>query len=250
MQTLALPEAPAADALAGRSVLVVGASGGHGTAAAQACAQAGARVVLAGRRVPALERLYDELLTAGHEAAIYPINLEGAQPDDFEQLGQILHAEYDGLDGVVLAAGRMQGLAALEHADGSEWLRTWHVHVNVAFLLWRACLPALRRRNGTMLLYLDDPARCEHALWGAYGVAQGALRAFLAIAGEESARLGPRILGLLAPPSRTPLSLRAFPARPADSFCDPERVAPAVVSLLASSLPTGALVDGRPLAGA
>ncbi|MCB1627817.1 MAG: SDR family NAD(P)-dependent oxidoreductase [Xanthomonadales bacterium] len=229
-------------------MLIVGASGGHGTAAAWACAAAGARVVLAGRRVPALERLYDELDAAGHEAALYPINLEGAQPDDFDQLGQTLQQEFGGLDGLVLAAGRLQGLAALEHLDGSEWLRTWHVHVNVAFLLWRACLPALRQAHGTLIVYLDDPERCEHALWGAYGVAQAALRAFVAIAGEESSRLGPRVLGLLAPPCRTNLNLRAFPASPPDRFCPPERIAPAVVDLLAQPGMTGSVYDARPLA--
>ena len=45
-------------ALEGRVVLVVGANGGLGEAASHACAQAGAKLVLLGRRVPKLNRLH------------------------------------------------------------------------------------------------------------------------------------------------------------------------------------------------
>src|SRR5688572_12923835 len=73
-----------ADALAGRVVLVTGACGGFGTAAAHAAARAGATVVLLGRRVRALEKLYDALEAAGApKPAIYPLNLEGATPADY-----------------------------------------------------------------------------------------------------------------------------------------------------------------------
>lgn len=45
---------PAVDALAGRTILITGATGALGEAAANACAAAGATVVLLGRRVPKL----------------------------------------------------------------------------------------------------------------------------------------------------------------------------------------------------
>jgi NAD(P)-dependent dehydrogenase (short-subunit alcohol dehydrogenase family) len=235
--------------MAGRTVLVVGASGAYGTAIARACAQAGAGLVLAGRRVPALERLYDELGATGGEVALYPINLEGAQPDDFATLGETLLNEYGGLDGLVFAAGRLHGLAALEHHDGQEWLRSWHVHVNVPFLLLRGCIAALRARQGAMLLCMDDPARTDQALWGGYGVAQGALHSFLRIAGEETRRLGPRVYGLRLPPSRSPLNQRAFPARPPEAFSDPAQIAPAAVHALISGVPSGTLFDACEAAG-
>ena len=52
-----------AAALAGRVVLVAGAHGGLGSVAARACARAGATVVLLGRRVPKLNRLYDAVVS-------------------------------------------------------------------------------------------------------------------------------------------------------------------------------------------
>ena len=62
-----MSEAPAAageqalPTLAGRVVLVSGAAGGLGSAAATACARAGATVVLLGRKLPKLNRLYDAI---------------------------------------------------------------------------------------------------------------------------------------------------------------------------------------------
>ena len=54
--------------LDGRAALVTGASSGLGVRFARVLAEAGARVVLAARRVERLETLRDELLGAGHQA--------------------------------------------------------------------------------------------------------------------------------------------------------------------------------------
>ena len=79
----ALPSLPEAGALARRVVLVSGAHGGLGQAASLACARAGATVVLLGRKVPRLNRLFDRIVAEGGEALLYPLDLEGASPDDF-----------------------------------------------------------------------------------------------------------------------------------------------------------------------
>jgi NAD(P)-dependent dehydrogenase (short-subunit alcohol dehydrogenase family) len=60
--------APAADSLRGRVVLVTGATGGLGRPSALAAAAAGASVVLSGRRVRALEGVYDEVERLGGPA--------------------------------------------------------------------------------------------------------------------------------------------------------------------------------------
>ncbi|HEY5780388.1 MAG TPA: SDR family NAD(P)-dependent oxidoreductase, partial [Lysobacter sp.] len=54
-------------ALDGRVILVTGAHGGLGSAAAQACARAGATVVLLGRKLPKLNRIYDAVAQFGPE---------------------------------------------------------------------------------------------------------------------------------------------------------------------------------------
>ena len=74
---------PAPNLLSGRTVLVTGAGDGIGRAAALAYATHGAHVILAGRTVEKLERVYDEIAAArAPEPAIYPIDLKGATMDD------------------------------------------------------------------------------------------------------------------------------------------------------------------------
>jgi NAD(P)-dependent dehydrogenase (short-subunit alcohol dehydrogenase family) len=66
----------------GRVVLITGAHGGLGNAATLACVRAGATVVLLGHKVPKLNRLYDRVAAEGGTAMLYPLDLEGASPDD------------------------------------------------------------------------------------------------------------------------------------------------------------------------
>lgn len=59
-----------ARALEGRAVLVAGAHGALGHAAALACADAGATVVLLGRKVPKLNRVHDAIARGRAGAAV------------------------------------------------------------------------------------------------------------------------------------------------------------------------------------
>ena len=56
---------PAAGSLAGRIILITGAGGGLGRALAIECARAGAGVILSGRNLVKLERVYDEIAGMG-----------------------------------------------------------------------------------------------------------------------------------------------------------------------------------------
>ena len=55
---------PVDGSLADRVILVTGASGSIGGALAQACARLGARVVLSGRSVKKLEKVYDAIVAS------------------------------------------------------------------------------------------------------------------------------------------------------------------------------------------
>src|SRR5690606_12900022 len=110
--------APAA--LAGRVVLVTGAHGGLGAAAAHACARAGATVVLLGRKVPKLNRVYDAIARDPAELpepVNYPFDLAGAQYADHEELAERIGARLGRLDGILHCAADFPGLTPLEHAD-------------------------------------------------------------------------------------------------------------------------------------
>jgi NAD(P)-dependent dehydrogenase (short-subunit alcohol dehydrogenase family) len=201
-----------AHALNDRVVLIAGATGGLGRACAIACARAGATVVLAGRKVRALEALYDELEEMGApRPAIYPIDFEGATPDDYDNLAEAIRLQCGGLDGIVHAAVLFDGLRPIDQIKPNDWVRTHQVALNAPFLLMQSCMPLLRERNDASVVFVfDDPERIRKAYWGAYGVAKVALAAFVSILHEENDNGSVRIHALLPPPMRTALRRMAY----------------------------------------
>lgn len=234
---------PAADALAGRTILVTGASGGLGRASALACARAGATVVLLGRKVPALERVYDEIEAAGAATpAIFPMDLQGAAPHDYAALAEALERQCGGLHGVVHGAARFDGLTPLDQLAPEDWQAALQVNLTAPFLLTQACLPLLRAQaDASVLFVLDDAERVRKAFWGGYGVAKHGLAGLMAILHQETENGPVRVHGLLPPPLRTALRRMAYFGEDTLQRPLPEAVAPAVVYLLA--------LDGRAARG-
>lgn len=237
MATLPPGWTPAASALKGRTILITGATGGLGRASALACAEAGATVVLLGRKVPALEKLYDELESLGAATpAIYPLNLEGATPADYEQLADTLEREFGGLDGLVHAAVHFAGLTPLREFKPEEWMRVLQVNLNGPFLLTQAVLPLLQRAPDAAVVFVeDDPARVRKSFWGAYGVAKSALAGLVSILHEETENSNVRVASLLPPPMRTGLRRMAYFGENTLDRPEPAQFAGAVVYLLCSA---------------
>ena len=234
----------AARALDGRVVLVAGAHGGLGAAASAACARAGATVVLLGRKVPKLNRLHDAIARDGGEALLYPLDLEGAAPDDYAELAARVGAELGRLDGVLHCAAEFKGLTPLLHTDPADFARALHVNLTARWWLTQACLPLLSQAPDAAVVFaIDDLALTGRAFWGGYGLAQQGLATLVAMLhaelGEHSAV---RVSGLQPGPMRTTLRGRAFLADQDQDARDPANWAGACVELLSAA---GAPPRGR-----
>lgn len=194
-----------------RVILVSGAHGGLGSAAAIACAQAGATVVLLGRKVPKLNRVYDAVAQAGAEPLLYPLDLEGATPDDYAELADRLRAELGRLDGVLHCAVEFKGLTPLEHTDPAAFARVVHVNLTAPWWLSQACLPLLRQSQDAALVFaLDDLERVGQPYWGAYGIAEHGLAAMVGMLHAELGSSSVRVSALQPGPMRTGLRSRAY----------------------------------------
>ncbi|WP_448478988.1 SDR family NAD(P)-dependent oxidoreductase [Pseudoxanthomonas mexicana] len=223
-------------ALDQRVILISGAHGGLGSAAAVACARAGATVVLLGRKLPKLNRVYDAVAQAGAEPLLYPLDLEGASPDDYAELADRLRAELGHLDGVLHCAVEFKGLTPLEHTDPAAFARVVHVNLTAPWWLSQACLPLLRQAQDAALVFaLDDLERVSQPYWGAYGIAQHGLAAMVGMLHAELASSSVRVSALQPGPMRTGLRSRAYAddndlqAREAADYAD------ACVTLLSSA---------------
>ena len=229
--------AGAGRALDGRVVLVAGAHGGLGNAAALACAGAGASVVLLGRRVPKLNRLHDAIAKDGGEAALYPLDLEGATPDDYAELATRIHAEFGRLDGVLHCAAEFRGLTPLLHTDPADFARALHVNLTARWWLTQACLPLLAEAPDAAVVFaIDDRSLTANAFWGGYGIAQQGLATLVGMLDAELGKDSPvRVSGLQPGPMRTGLRGRAFLADQDRDALDPSAWAGACVELLSAA---------------
>jgi NAD(P)-dependent dehydrogenase (short-subunit alcohol dehydrogenase family) len=235
-------------ALAGRVVLVAGAHGGLGSSASLACARAGATVVLLGRKVPKLNRLYDALAAEGPEPLLYPLDLEGAAPDDYAELATRIETELGRLDGLLHCAAEFRGLTPLAHTDPADFARALHIGLTARWWLTQACLPLLAKSKGASVVFaIDDLALAGKAFWGGYGIAQHGLATLIGMLQAELGADGPRISGLQPGPMRTTLRGRAFVADQDHDARDPSAYAAACVELLS---PAGEAYRGRTFAAA
>ena len=225
---------PAPDELAGRVVLITGATGGLGREAARAMARSGAELVLLGRNVARLEKLCDEIDEGGAgRAAIYPMNLAGAQPGDYTDLAAKVETEYGRLDGLLHGAAVLGGLVALARYPLERWAEVLQVNLNACFLLTRACLPLLDRSPDPVIAFVGDGrARRASAYWGAYSVSKVAVEVLSRILADElECNSKARVHCLDPGPMRTALRTLAYPAEAPECSSPAADRAPALVFL-------------------
>lgn len=226
----------AGEALKDRVVLIAGAHGGLGHAASLACARAGATLVLLGRRVPKLNRIYDAAAAVGPEPLLYPLDLEGASADDYAEMAQRIESELGRLDGVLHCAADFHGLTPLQHTDPAAFARAIHVNLTARWWLSQACLPLLAKAEDAALVFvLDDPQRVGGPYWGGYGLAQHGLAALVGMLQAELGNSRIRVSGLQPGPMRTVLRAKAFVEEGDHAARDPAAYADACVTLLSAA---------------
>lgn len=236
---LQLPEefSPDPRTLAGRQILITGASRGLGRAIASHCAAAGAQTILLARTVSALESLADEIVAAGHlEPVLIPCNLEAATLANFEDIASLLAARHEHLDGMVLNAGMLGELSAISSYDPALWARVFQVNLHSAFMLTQCCLPLLRRATDARLLFVSSGvARQGRAYWGAYGASKAAVENLMQVLADELATEGRvRVNSVNPGRCRTEMRAQAYPAEDAEQLPDPDSLAPGFVYLLSA----------------
>ncbi|MCK5877247.1 MAG: YciK family oxidoreductase [Candidatus Marithrix sp.] len=178
---------PSNTLLADKVILVTGAGDGIGKAAAKSFAAHGATVVLLGRTTAKLEVVYDEIEQAGHpQPAIYPLNLEGATPNDYENLVAVLIKNFGKLDGLLHNAGILNSLTPLEHYNTEQWYKIMQVNLNAPFLLTKACLKAMKLSASASIVFTSaSVGRKGKAYWGAYSAAYFGIEGLMQVLADE-----------------------------------------------------------------
>ncbi|HEB82284.1 MAG TPA: SDR family NAD(P)-dependent oxidoreductase [Gammaproteobacteria bacterium] len=223
-----------------KTLLITGASDGIGRATALECARAGATVIIHGRTVPKLEKLYDEIVEAGYpQPAIYPLDFEKISPKDCDTLKETIASEFGKLDGLYNNAGWLGASSPIQQYDVELWHRVIQINLNATFMLTQACLPLLNHDDNSSILFtIDDKSS---AYWGAYGVSKAGVTSFMHILADELENTRINVTGLNPGKVKTVLRTRAYPAEDTSGLKQPQDVAKAAALLLSD--------DGREING-
>jgi len=210
-----------------RIILVTGAGDGIGRAAAKSFADFGATVILLGRTIRKLEEVYDEIEKAGNpQPAIYPMNLEGASPKDYEDLAVTLKSEFGRLDGILNNAAILGTLTPIAHYDIELWFQVMQTNLNAPFLLTKACLELLvSAPDASIVMTSDAVGRKGRAYWGAYGVSKFGMEGLMQILADElESNTNVRVNSVDTGPVRTRMRRQAYPGEDPNKLPVPEDV--------------------------
>ena len=159
-----------AEELAGKLVLVTGASRGIGLEVARRMAAAGARVALVARGGDALSAAAAEV--GGHA---FPADVSDAA--GVNALAASATDRFGDAPDVVVASAGAFALAPIAETDPADFERQLAVNLRGPFLLMRAFLPAMLRRRSGHLIHLGSVAgRVAFAENGAYSAGKFGLR--------------------------------------------------------------------------
>jgi NAD(P)-dependent dehydrogenase (short-subunit alcohol dehydrogenase family) len=177
---------PVASPLAGRTVLVTGASSGIGEATARAAAATGARVVLVARRESELERVRAAIEASGGHASSYVADLSDL--DAVDALVARVLAEVGTVDYLVNNAGRsIRRSLSLSHDRFHDFERTMAINYFGPVRLTMGLLPSMRAQGfGQVVNIVTWGVQLKAPKFAAYIASKTALDSWSRIAGRET----------------------------------------------------------------
>lgn len=229
-------------ALAGKIVIVAGASSGMGRATAVAAAAAGATVVLAARNAEALHRLSSQIQEAGGQAFAQPLDL--TVPGAAQTLVEATVATYGQVDVLINSIGVNLPRRTIAELTNESWAMMMETNLTAAFHLTQAIIPQFRRQQGGLLIHISSGAAKKADRSGiAYQATKAGVSALAHGAMEEEREHGARITVIYPGFTETPLVYqRPTPPTPEQlaKALQPEDVAAACLFVM--SLPERAYV--------
>ncbi|MGP9796053.1 YciK family oxidoreductase [Halomonas sp. 86] len=231
--------------LENRVVLVTGAGDGIGRAAALQYAQHGATVILLGRTIEKLERVYDEIeALGGPQPAIFPLNFEGATLSDFDDMAKTLDKEFGRLDGLLHNAGLLGRITPFEQYDAELWEQVMQVNINGPVWMTQALLPLLKQSDDASIIFTSSSVgRKGRAYWGAYSVSKFATEGFVEVLADElEHQTNIRVNTLNPGATRTQMRRSAYPGEDPATLRTPNDIMPTYLWLMG---PDSAGVSGQ-----
>ncbi|QUX92418.1 YciK family oxidoreductase [Marinomonas sp. A3A] len=217
-------------------ILVTGAGDGIGKTAAITYAKHGATIILLGRTTKKLEAVYDYIEKQQYpQAAIVPLNLDGAAEHDYIELANTIESEFGHLDGILHNASLLGERTSIATYDPTLFEQVMRVNVTSQLLLNQALLPLMQKAEYASIIFTSSGVgRKAKANWGAYAVSKFATEAMMQLLSSELESLSPNVRANAINPGATRTSMRAsaYPDEDPKTLPTPEDIMPAYLYLM------------------
>ncbi|STZ75886.1 SDR family oxidoreductase [Bergeriella denitrificans] len=206
-------------ALANKVIMVTGASQGLGEQVAKAYAEAGATVILVSRRQKRMEKVYDEIVAAGHpEPFAICFDLLTAEDKEFEQFAAtIAEATQGKLDGIVHCASYFNALSPLDFQSVADWVKLYRINTVAPMGLTRALFPLLKESPDASVIFVGEShGETPKAYWGGFGASKSALNYLCKVVADEWERFPNLRANVLVPGAiNSPQRIKSHPGEAA-----------------------------------
>ena len=194
-----------AGAVAGKVVMITGASSGIGRSAALKVGEAGGTVLLVARTPEKLEETRDEIEAAGGTAHIHRCDLSDLE--DIERMADEVLSEHGRVDVLVNNAGRsIRRSVALSYDRFHDYERTMQLNYFGALKLIMKLLPVMREQKfGHIVNISSIGVQTNTPRFSAYVASKAALDAFSRCIGSEVIDDNVHITTIHMPLVRTPM---------------------------------------------
>jgi short-subunit dehydrogenase len=186
-----------ARSLAGRRILLTGASSGIGRCLAERIAHKGARLIISARSADKLDELAARLKGSGGGAMALPVPADVTSAEDRQLLLETAQVRFGGLDLLINNAG----VASFGHfAGGTEAILRQVMEVNffAPAELMRAAIPLLRNGEQPAIVNVASMCgRCGLPAWSEYSASKFALVGLAEALRAEMARYDIDVLSVL-----------------------------------------------------
>ena len=220
-------------------ILVTGANRGFGLAITMDLSKAGATVIMLGRDLGSLEYAYDAVVDAGYnEPILYPLDLEGATPENYQELQDNVLEKFDKLDGLIHNAAILGAQMPIEQYDIKLWYSTLQINLSAPFMLTQFLIPVLVKSEDARILFLSSSVGREaRAYWGAYSVSKFGIEGFAKTLSEELEKTNISVNTVDPGKLRTEMRRTVYPAEDSSTVPMPEEKSAAIVYLLSNLSP-------------
>lgn len=223
--------------LAGKRILITGASQGLGRRLALDFAREGAEaLVLTARRRPRLEAVRAEVLNIAPAAQVVVIDADVSRPEDVERTVATALNAFEGRLDVLVNNASTIGPAPMPYLLDyplEDFQAVLNTNLVGPFQMIRNALPAMVERGGSIINVTSDAGVVGYPGWGAYGISKFGLEGLSQTWAAELAESQVRVNWVDPGSMNTAMHRAAEPEEDPNQWADPAEVTEVFVFLAA-----------------